>query len=333
MQGGGGQDDFFDQMLSTLPAAWSELGSGKSPWELPAGASEDSEAFDESVLLASRLRHHQIGGGGGDKPVMLHLSDLHGLAAAGGEDRGATGFLPLPLFTDRAREDMDAAFKSPNAAGGDQALYNGFGTAGMHAAAVQPPFGQLRRERIAERMKALQELVPNANKTDKASMLDEIIDYVKFLQLQVKVLSMSRLGGAAGVSPLVANMSSEGNGSANGTSDSGDGNAANGGSNGENGGSSLKVTEQQVARLMEEDMGTAMQYLQGKGLCLMPISLASAISSATSSSLLSRPSIGSMGAARGPLHDGGSPASPPLVNGAGGDDSRTIKDAGAGGKQ
>jgi hypothetical protein len=101
---------------------------------------------------------------------------------------------------------------------------------------------QLRRERIAERMKALQELVPNSNKvlwcfytclwsdvcsscvgrnfhlqpgigaehwkldaeflsqssylnivnfivmqTDKASMLDEIIDYVKFLQLQVKV--------------------------------------------------------------------------------------------------------------------------------------------------
>ncbi|CAH9086598.1 unnamed protein product [Cuscuta epithymum] len=45
---------------------------------------------------------------------------------------------------------------------------------------------RLRRERIAERMKSLQELVPNANKTDKASMLDEIIDYVKFLQLQVK---------------------------------------------------------------------------------------------------------------------------------------------------
>jgi hypothetical protein len=32
---------------------------------------------------------------------------------------------------------------------------------------------------------------------------------------------------------------------------------------------------------MEEDMGSAMQYLQGKGLCLMPISLATAISTAT----------------------------------------------------
>ncbi|GJM87127.1 hypothetical protein PR202_ga03051 [Eleusine coracana subsp. coracana] len=317
MQGGGGQDDFFNQMLSTLPTAWTELGSGKSPWEL--AATEDPAAFDESALLASRLRHHQIGG---DKqPVMLQLSDLHGLA--GGEDAGNAGFLPLPLFTDRTREDMDAAFKPPNnAAGGDQqqALYNGFGAAGMHgASAVQPPpFGQLRRERIAERMKALQELVPNANKTDKASMLDEIIDYVKFLQLQVKVLSMSRLGGASAVAPLVANMSSEGNGNGNGS---------------ENGCSSLRLTEQQVAKLMEEDMGSAMQYLQGKGLCLMPISLASAISSATSPSLLSRPSVRPVAGAGGPLHDSSSPASPPLVNGACGNDSRTINDAGAGDKQ
>ncbi|KAL6012137.1 bHLH transcription factor rhl1 [Asimina triloba] len=50
---------------------------------------------------------------------------------------------------------------------------------------------------------------------------------------------------------------------------------------GNNESSSLAVTEQQVAKMMEEDMGSAMQYLQGKGLCLMPISLASAISTAT----------------------------------------------------
>ncbi|KAK9293021.1 hypothetical protein L1049_021005 [Liquidambar formosana] len=55
---------------------------------------------------------------------------------------------------------------------------------------------RLRRERIAERMRALQDLVPVANKADRAAMLDEIVDYVKFLRLQVKVLSMSRLGGA-----------------------------------------------------------------------------------------------------------------------------------------
>ncbi|KAL2465640.1 Transcription factor bHLH [Abeliophyllum distichum] len=122
---------------------------------------------------------------------------------------------------------------------------------------------RLRRERIAERMKALQELVPNANKTDKASMLDEIIDYVKFLQLQVKVLSMSRMGNAAAVVPRVADISLEGR-SSNGNKNDG-----------------TRSTEQQVAKLLEEDMGSAMQYLQGKGLCLMPISLANAVSTAT----------------------------------------------------
>jgi len=42
-------------------------------------------------------------------------------------------------------------------------------------------------------MRSLQELVPNSNKVDKASMLDDIIDYVKFLQLQVKVGGRDRL--------------------------------------------------------------------------------------------------------------------------------------------
>ncbi|KAF1875716.1 hypothetical protein Lal_00006346 [Lupinus albus] len=138
---------------------------------------------------------------------------------------------------------------------------------------------RLRRERIAERMKALQELVPNANKTDKASMLDEIIDYVKFLQLQVKVLSMSRLGGASAVAPLVADMSSEGGGDCIQAKTNGGSQPRN--STASSGNDSLSMTEQQVAKLMKEDMGSAMQYLQGKGLCLMPISLATAISTAS----------------------------------------------------
>ncbi|MQM03307.1 hypothetical protein Taro_036083 [Colocasia esculenta] len=44
-----------------------------------------------------------------------------------------------------------------------------------------------RRDRINEKMKALQELIPHCNKSDKASMLDEAIEYLKSLQLQVQV--------------------------------------------------------------------------------------------------------------------------------------------------
>ncbi|RZB57443.1 Protein MAINTENANCE OF MERISTEMS isoform B [Glycine soja] len=41
-----------------------------------------------------------------------------------------------------------------------------------------------RRSRIKEKMKALQNLIPNSNKTNKALMLDEAIEYLKQLQLQ-----------------------------------------------------------------------------------------------------------------------------------------------------
>ncbi|CAL9090135.1 unnamed protein product, partial [Musa textilis] len=47
-----------------------------------------------------------------------------------------------------------------------------------------------RRDRINEKMKALQELIPHCNKTDKASMLDEAIEYLKSLQLQVQMMWM-----------------------------------------------------------------------------------------------------------------------------------------------
>nr|XP_043628744.1 bHLH transcription factor RHL1-like [Erigeron canadensis] len=160
---------------------------------------------------------------------------------------------------------------------------------------------RLRRERIAERMKSLQELVPNANKTDKASMLDEIIDYVKFLQLQVKVLSMSRLGGASAVAPLVADMSTERG------RDSVAGRSSNGTTSSASNNDTMTVAENQVVKLMEEDMGSAMQYLQGKGLCLMPISLATAISTASCQPSSSRNNYPLLGGS-----EGGSPSSPNL---------------------
>ncbi|KAL2469444.1 Transcription factor bHLH [Abeliophyllum distichum] len=50
---------------------------------------------------------------------------------------------------------------------------------------------RVRREKIGERMKFLQDLVPGCNKvTGKAVMLDEIINYVQSLQRQVEFLSM-----------------------------------------------------------------------------------------------------------------------------------------------
>ncbi|KAK6128148.1 hypothetical protein DH2020_038101 [Rehmannia glutinosa] len=60
------------------------------------------------------------------------------------------------------------------------------------AAAVHNQSERRRRDRINEKMKALQKLVPNASKTDKASMLDEVIEYLKQLQAQVHMMSNAR---------------------------------------------------------------------------------------------------------------------------------------------
>jgi hypothetical protein len=52
---------------------------------------------------------------------------------------------------------------------------------------------RVRRTRISERIRKLQELVPNMDKqTNTADMLDLAVDYIKELQQQVKVINESR---------------------------------------------------------------------------------------------------------------------------------------------
>ncbi|XP_006664155.1 transcription factor bHLH84-like [Oryza brachyantha] len=57
----------------------------------------------------------------------------------------------------------------------------------------QSLYARKRRERINERLKTLQNLVPNGTKVDISTMLEEAVHYVKFLQLQIKLLSSDEM--------------------------------------------------------------------------------------------------------------------------------------------
>ncbi|KAL8154241.1 hypothetical protein V2J09_012001 [Rumex salicifolius] len=61
-----------------------------------------------------------------------------------------------------------------------------------------------RREKISERMKCLQDLVPGCNKViGKALVLDEIINYIQSLQQQVEFLSMKLEAVNSAINPAV----------------------------------------------------------------------------------------------------------------------------------
>ncbi|KAL5229294.1 hypothetical protein ABZP36_017559 [Zizania latifolia] len=62
----------------------------------------------------------------------------------------------------------------------------------------QSAAAKVRRERISEKLKVLQDLVPNGTKVDMVTMLEKAINYVKFLQLQVKVLATDEFWPAQG---------------------------------------------------------------------------------------------------------------------------------------
>ncbi|XP_022741656.1 transcription factor PIF4 isoform X2 [Durio zibethinus] len=94
-------------------------------------------------------------------------------------------------------ECQSEAAELQSAAGNKSAQRSG-SSRRSRAAEVHNLSERRRRDRINEKMRALQELIPHCNKSDKASMLDEAIEYLKSLQLQLQVMWMG-----SGMAPMM----------------------------------------------------------------------------------------------------------------------------------
>ncbi|KAF0921976.1 hypothetical protein E2562_020662 [Oryza meyeriana var. granulata] len=106
-----------------------------------------------------------------------------------GEDGSIAATNRQSLSCCTSEDDSIASQESPVTA-----KQNGKAQSG-HRSATDPQslYARKRRERINERLKILQKLVPNGTKVDISTMLEEAMHYVKFLQLQIKLLSSDEM--------------------------------------------------------------------------------------------------------------------------------------------
>ncbi|KAF3579242.1 hypothetical protein DY000_02034310 [Brassica cretica] len=179
-------EDFLNHIFASAP--WPSVDETHAPQPPPSDGFVDSR--NQQIMMMPLSSHHQNDNVDGSSAHALY----NGFSATGSRPfhipQGSGGG-PMHQQGQTQRQPQQQASASTDTGGTAVSPSQSRTKVRARRGQATDPHSiaeRLRRERIAERMKALQELVPNGNKTDKASMLDEIIDYVKFLQLQVKVL-------------------------------------------------------------------------------------------------------------------------------------------------
>ncbi|CAO2174324.1 unnamed protein product [Urochloa humidicola] len=201
--------------------SWADAGYGGSGG---ASSSSSSSVLSFEQAGGSGHHHHHLGycddgcalwmdaaAGMVEHPAQQHGSACRfGLVSPGssaGDDASlhfqelvGTVQPPAKPTNKRTRQDGEAV-----QAAAAKKQYGGGGGRKSKAKAAPAPTkdpqsvaAKVRRERIAEKLKVLQDLVPNGTKVDLVTMLEKAITYVKFLQLQVKVLAADEFWPAQG---------------------------------------------------------------------------------------------------------------------------------------
>ncbi|CAL5042959.1 unnamed protein product [Urochloa decumbens] len=162
-----------------------ECMGGCDPWELPMAGVSSSSPSSSSVV--------SFDGHGEDYFASNSFS-------FGGDSGGGAGHVTAAVASQkwsRARapsqgseEEEDVAALQKKQCGRNRRAATKPNKATTETAPKDPQnlAAKNRRERISERLRVLQELVPNGSKVDTVAMLDKAITYVRFMQLQLKVL-------------------------------------------------------------------------------------------------------------------------------------------------
>ncbi|GMJ15320.1 hypothetical protein HRI_005201100 [Hibiscus trionum] len=142
-------------------------------------ASKDPSKVDKNVHYSKKKRRNNVNGNEGECEMVT--------------DRGHSSSTTCSSEDDNVSQDTNGVGNSGSI--GSQALnLNGKKRASRGSATdPQSLYARKRRERINERLRVLQNLVPNGTKVDISTMLEEAVHYVKFLQLQIKLLSSDDL--------------------------------------------------------------------------------------------------------------------------------------------
>ncbi|CAL5054750.1 unnamed protein product [Urochloa decumbens] len=194
----GDDDDEEEECDAWIDATDQTYGDAAAPEARHARAPTVSVGFDASTGCFTLTERAASSGGAGRAFGLLFPSTAP--AAAASPDRAVAP----PARASQKRTYVGA---EPSAAVSPNKKHCGEGRKATSKAKSAPTIptkdpqslaAKNRRERISERLRTLQELVPNGTKVDMVTMLEKAISYVKFLQLQVKVLATDEFWPAQG---------------------------------------------------------------------------------------------------------------------------------------
>uniref|UniRef100_A0A0D9WVE1 BHLH domain-containing protein n=1 Tax=Leersia perrieri TaxID=77586 RepID=A0A0D9WVE1_9ORYZ len=168
--------DIYSQLWHTIANV------AQSPPPLPARSDDVSSRVDDAAGLS-------ICGSNAVAPPAMPADDGGAPSSSGGS---------CPVIKRGRDEQMDIRSEVADETPPSKRPATAAGKRRTRAAEVHNLSERRRRDRINDKLRALQELVPHCNKTDKASILDEAIEYLKSLQLQVQIMWMT-----TGIAPMM----------------------------------------------------------------------------------------------------------------------------------